>query len=158
MFRCLPQSSVVREEESRVSVRVIAGRAYHAMFMHNLLIRPTKEELRHFKPDVHVRRPCLDCSSSGGSGAFWVAWLETLLHATSSIRGHIGSDECLRARGCCFLCVSDLQRGRLSLQPLHAGHELLHVGELHVPVTRLQQPTNNLRLPPLSIHAARVGG
>jgi len=41
-----------------VSVRVIAGRAYHALFMHNLLIRPTKEELRHFKPDVHVRRPC----------------------------------------------------------------------------------------------------
>jgi hypothetical protein len=121
-----------------VSVRVIAGRAYHAMFMHNLLIRPTKEELRHFQPDVHVRRPCADCSSSGASGALWVAWLKTLLHATSYVPGHIGSDECSRARRRCCLCVSDLQRRRLPMQPLHAGHELLYIGEL---VARLRQST-----------------
>ncbi len=32
----------------RVKVRVICGRAYHALFMHNMLIRPTKEELANF--------------------------------------------------------------------------------------------------------------
>jgi phosphoenolpyruvate carboxykinase (ATP) len=29
----------------RIKVRVIAARAYHALFMHNMMIRPTKEEL-----------------------------------------------------------------------------------------------------------------
>jgi phosphoenolpyruvate carboxykinase (ATP) len=29
----------------RIKVRVICSRAYHALFMHNMMIRPTKEEL-----------------------------------------------------------------------------------------------------------------
>jgi phosphoenolpyruvate carboxykinase (ATP) len=33
------------DPENRIKVRVIATRAYHALFMHNMMIRPTKEEL-----------------------------------------------------------------------------------------------------------------
>ena len=43
------------EPEYRVKVRVICSRAYHALFMHNLLIRPTPEELEHFgQPDFLI--------------------------------------------------------------------------------------------------------
>jgi phosphoenolpyruvate carboxykinase (ATP) len=38
----------------RVNIRVIATRAYHALFMSNMLIRPTKEELRTFEPDFVI--------------------------------------------------------------------------------------------------------
>ena len=33
---------------SRLKVRIICSRAYHALFMHNMLIRPTAEELENF--------------------------------------------------------------------------------------------------------------
>ena len=33
---------------NRVKVRVVCSRPYHALFMHNLLIRPTKDELANF--------------------------------------------------------------------------------------------------------------
>ncbi|GAA6024746.1 hypothetical protein JCM8202_002909, partial [Rhodotorula sphaerocarpa] len=39
----------------RIKVRVIASRAYHALFMHNMLIRPTKKELEEFgTPDFTI--------------------------------------------------------------------------------------------------------
>ncbi len=39
----------------RLKVRVICARAYHALFMHNMLIRPTQEQLRTFgKPDLLI--------------------------------------------------------------------------------------------------------
>lgn len=39
----------------RIKVRVICARAYHALFMHNMLIRPTKEELENFgEPDYVI--------------------------------------------------------------------------------------------------------
>lgn len=39
----------------RIKVRVICSRPYHALFMHTMLIRPTKEELETFgKPDFVV--------------------------------------------------------------------------------------------------------
>ncbi|MDR8391298.1 phosphoenolpyruvate carboxykinase (ATP) [Aliifodinibius sp. S!AR15-10] len=39
----------------RLKVRIIAERAYHALFMHNMLIRPAKEELENFgDPDFVV--------------------------------------------------------------------------------------------------------
>eukprot|EP01133_Synstelium_polycarpum_P009154 gene9154-10740_t len=39
----------------RIKVRVICARAYHALFMQNMLIRPTKEELRNFgEPDYTI--------------------------------------------------------------------------------------------------------
>jgi len=36
------------DEQYRLKVRVICTRPYHALFMHNLLIRPTREELQNF--------------------------------------------------------------------------------------------------------------
>ena len=42
-------------KKKRISVRVICARAYHALFMHNMLIRPSKEELADFgKPDYVI--------------------------------------------------------------------------------------------------------
>ena len=32
----------------QIKVRVIATRPYHALFMHNMLVRPTKEEKKHY--------------------------------------------------------------------------------------------------------------
>lgn len=33
---------------SSARIRIITSRAYHALFMHNMLIRPTAEELANF--------------------------------------------------------------------------------------------------------------
>ena len=39
----------------RIKVRVICARAYHALFMHNMLIRPTREELENYgEPDFII--------------------------------------------------------------------------------------------------------
>lgn len=41
--------------QHRLKVRIICARAYHALFMHNMLIRPTEEELENFgKPQFTV--------------------------------------------------------------------------------------------------------
>lgn len=43
------------EPENRLKVRVICSRAYHALFMHNMLIRPSKLELENFgSPDFTI--------------------------------------------------------------------------------------------------------
>jgi len=43
------------DRRHRVKVRVIGDRAYHALFMHNMLIRPTNEELQDFgAPDYTI--------------------------------------------------------------------------------------------------------
>ncbi len=40
---------------TRIKVRVICSRAYHALFMHNMLIRPNKDEVREFgEPDYVI--------------------------------------------------------------------------------------------------------
>eukprot|EP00922_Rhytidocystis_sp_ex-Travisia-forbesii_P034971 GHVS01051941.1.p1 GENE.GHVS01051941.1~~GHVS01051941.1.p1 ORF type:complete len:589 (-),score=55.46 GHVS01051941.1:724-2289(-) len=38
----------------RIKIRVITSRAYHALFMQNMLVMPTKEELLDFKPDFII--------------------------------------------------------------------------------------------------------
>ncbi|OZJ02676.1 Phosphoenolpyruvate carboxykinase [ATP] [Bifiguratus adelaidae] len=39
----------------RIKVRVVASRAYHILFMRNMLIRPTEEELENFgQPDITI--------------------------------------------------------------------------------------------------------
>jgi phosphoenolpyruvate carboxykinase (ATP) len=39
----------------RIKVRVVCARPYHALFMHNMLIRPTREELENFgEPDCVI--------------------------------------------------------------------------------------------------------
>jgi len=43
------------DERHRVKIRVICERAYHALFMHNMLIRPTPEQLADFgQPDYVI--------------------------------------------------------------------------------------------------------
>ena len=42
------------DEKYRIKVRVVAARAYHALFMRNMLIRPKREELEHFHPDYTI--------------------------------------------------------------------------------------------------------
>lgn len=43
------------DPENRLKVRVICSRAYHALFMHNMLIRPTEKELDGFgTPDFTI--------------------------------------------------------------------------------------------------------
>ena len=43
------------DERFRVKVRIVCSRAYHALFMNNMLIRPTDEELANFgEPDFTV--------------------------------------------------------------------------------------------------------
>lgn len=43
------------DSKYRIKVRVICTRAYHALFMNNMLIRPTKEELKSFgDPDYTI--------------------------------------------------------------------------------------------------------
>lgn len=41
--------------QARCKIRVICARPYHALFMHNMLIRPTPEELEQFgEPDFVI--------------------------------------------------------------------------------------------------------
>jgi phosphoenolpyruvate carboxykinase (ATP) len=43
------------DKSTRIKVRIVCSRAYHALFMHNMLIRPSAEELRQFgQPDFVV--------------------------------------------------------------------------------------------------------
>eukprot|EP00435_Cladocopium_sp_Y103_P006970 s4107_g2.t1 len=43
------------DPDYRYKIRVITSRAYHALFMHNMLIRPTEEELLNFgEPDYTI--------------------------------------------------------------------------------------------------------
>ncbi len=43
------------DPEYQIKVRIICERAYHALFMHNMLIRPTPEELEDFRePDAVI--------------------------------------------------------------------------------------------------------
>ena len=42
------------DERYRISVRVVCARAYHALFMRNMLIRPSQDELLTFHPDYVI--------------------------------------------------------------------------------------------------------
>lgn len=43
------------DPKTRIKIRVVCTRAYHALFMHNMLIRPTSEELENFgDPDYTI--------------------------------------------------------------------------------------------------------
>merc|ERR1719327_2020290 len=51
------------DPEYRLPVRVIASRAYHALFMKNMLVEPTPEELEHFEdPFVIFNAGCFPCN------------------------------------------------------------------------------------------------
>ena len=60
----------------RITVRAICSRPYHALFMHTMLIRPTRDELANFgKPDVTIYN----------AGAFPANRLTTGMGSTTSI-------------------------------------------------------------------------
>ncbi|KAI9779173.1 MAG: Protein kinase C-like 1 [Geoglossum umbratile] len=42
------------DERYRLNIRVVCARAYHALFMRTMLIRPSEEELTHFHPDYVI--------------------------------------------------------------------------------------------------------
>jgi len=43
------------DPKHRIKIRVVCSRAYHALFMHNMLIRPTEQELAEFgEPDFTI--------------------------------------------------------------------------------------------------------
>ncbi|KAK5736653.1 Protein kinase C-like 1 [Elasticomyces elasticus] len=42
------------DERYRINVRVVCARAYHALFMRNMLIRPSRKELETFHPDYVI--------------------------------------------------------------------------------------------------------
>lgn len=42
------------DKKYQIKVRVVCARAYHALFMRNMLIRPSREELEHFHPDYTI--------------------------------------------------------------------------------------------------------
>jgi phosphoenolpyruvate carboxykinase (ATP) len=42
------------DENYRIKVRVVCARAYHALFMKNMLIRPPMDELKGFRPDYTI--------------------------------------------------------------------------------------------------------
>jgi phosphoenolpyruvate carboxykinase (ATP) len=64
------------DPRTRIKVRVICSRPYHALFMHTMLIRPTKEELASFgEPDFVIIN----------GGAFPANRLTTGMGSTTSI-------------------------------------------------------------------------
>lgn len=53
--QCCADSCLLPAAQSRYKVRVVSARAYHCLFMHNMLIRPTEAELASFgRPDFTI--------------------------------------------------------------------------------------------------------
>ncbi len=68
----------------RIKVRVICSRAYHALFMHNMLIRPTPEELESFgEPDYVIFN----------AGAFSANRYTSGMTSKTSVALHFGRQE-----------------------------------------------------------------
>lgn len=50
-----PPPAASTPAQARTKIRVVCARPYHALFMHNMLIRPTPEELANFgEPDFVI--------------------------------------------------------------------------------------------------------
>ena len=63
-----------------MKVRVVCARAYHALFMYNMLIRPTPEEMKTFgKPDFTIFN----------AGAFPVNRYTSYMSSSTSIDLHL---------------------------------------------------------------------
>ena len=72
------------EPASRIKVRVVCGRAYHALFMHNMLIRPTDAELASFgNPDFTILN----------AGAFPVNRYTSYMSSSTSVDVNLASRE-----------------------------------------------------------------
>ena len=72
------------DERYRIKVRIITSRAYHSLFMHNMLIRPTEEELESFgEPDYVIMN----------AGAFSANRHTTGMTSKTSVDLHFGRKE-----------------------------------------------------------------
>ncbi|KAB8033227.1 phosphoenolpyruvate carboxykinase (ATP) [Fluviispira multicolorata] len=57
------------DKSYQIKVRVICSRPYHALFMHNMLIRPTPEELKNFgEPDCVIFNAGSHCADDHAEG------------------------------------------------------------------------------------------
>ncbi|MEM9411057.1 MAG: phosphoenolpyruvate carboxykinase (ATP), partial [Planctomycetota bacterium] len=65
------------DPKNQIKIRIICSRAYHALFMHNMLIRPTKKQLQEFgEPDYviyNAGQQSADPSIDGVTGETCVA-------------------------------------------------------------------------------------
>ena len=60
------------DKNYRMKVRVICSRAYHALFMRNMLVRPTDDELKDFgEPDFTIYNAGKRENRNSGSFLFW---------------------------------------------------------------------------------------
>ncbi|WIA19057.1 hypothetical protein OEZ85_003713 [Tetradesmus obliquus] len=72
------------DPEARIKVRVVTERAYHALFMHNMLIRPSLEELEDFgEPDFIIYN----------AGAFPANRFSNYMTSTTSVDVNLKSRE-----------------------------------------------------------------
>ncbi|MEX1365499.1 MAG: phosphoenolpyruvate carboxykinase (ATP) [Nannocystaceae bacterium] len=72
------------DPEHRIKVRIICSRAYHALFMNNMLIRPTREELEDFgDPDYTIIN----------AGAFSANRYTSGMTSKTSVNLHFGRQE-----------------------------------------------------------------
>ena len=72
------------DERHRIKVRVICARPYHALFMHNMLIRPTQEELANYgEPDLVLYN----------AGSFPANRLTTGMTSTTSVDLNLSTGE-----------------------------------------------------------------
>lgn len=72
------------DPEYRLKVRVICTRPYHALFVHNLFIRPTEAELRDFgKPDFTIYN----------AGSFPANRYTSFMTSSTSVDLHLGRKE-----------------------------------------------------------------
>lgn len=96
--------------QSRIKIRVVCARAYHCLFMHNMLIRPTEEQLANFgDPDFTILN----------GGAFPCNRYTSYMTSSSSVDIDLGSREIVRAAraqepGLCWISRCTLQRSCVS--------------------------------------------
>ena len=80
----------VARVQSRIKVRVVCARAYHALFMYNMMIRPTEQELAEFgTPDFTIFN----------AGAFPVNRYTSYMSSSTSV------DVNLRFPACPYACA-----------------------------------------------------
>ena len=77
--------------QSQIKVRVVCARAYHALFMYNMMIRPTEQELAEFgKPDFTIFN----------AGAFPVNRYTSYMSSSTSVDVNLRCPVSLQACAC----------------------------------------------------------
>ena len=74
--------------QAKTKIRIVCARAYHCLFMHNMLIRPTEDELANFgNPDFTIFN----------AGAFPCNRYTSYMTSSSSVDIDLGSKEMVRS-------------------------------------------------------------